>query len=116
MAPQDTPQGKLAFEFATALVMRDFQRAHQMLSQSAQADWPADQLQETHDGMVDYFESPPDEVAVVNAMDQWPDKANGDIGWAYAAIVGEDGSEAVTVIVAAEGDRHVIRNVEWGRP
>ena len=63
MAPQDTPQGKLAFEFATALVMRDFQRAHQMLSQSAQADWPADQLQETHDGMVDYFESPPDEVA-----------------------------------------------------
>ena len=41
MAPQDTPQGKLAFEFATALVMRDFQRAHRMLSQSAQADWPA---------------------------------------------------------------------------
>ncbi len=48
-----------------------------------------------------------------------------DIGWAYVAICGDgyagEGSagqysEAVTIIVMQEHTKHVIRNIEWGRP
>ena len=49
-------------------------------------------------------------------MTEWPDKQPLDVGWAYAAIAGEDGSEAVTVIVSSENGAHVIRSIEWGRP
>ena len=49
-------------------------------------------------------------------MDYWPDKQPRDIGWAYAAIWGEGFSEAVTVTVAEEEGKEVIRVLEWGRP
>jgi len=67
-------------------------------------------------GVVAYSERPATDVAVVAAMDYWPDKQAGDVGWAYAAIWGEGFSEAVTVTVAEEGGRDVIRVLEWGRP
>ena len=116
MDAQKTPHGKAAHEFATALVAGQFERAHQMLSTSAMGEWSASSLQETYTKMVEYFGSPPSFVQVMEVMTEWPDKMPGDVGWAYAAIAGEGESEAVTVIVASEGGKHVIRSILWGRP
>jgi len=38
------------------------------------------------------------------------------MGFAYVAISGEDYNEAVSVVVAQERARMVIRDLEWGRP
>jgi hypothetical protein len=46
----------------------------------------------------------------------WPAKQAGDVGWAYVTVLGEECIEAVTVFVAEQGEKLVIRDVEWGRP
>lgn len=116
MEPGETPHGQVAFRFASQLVAGEFDGAQQMLSAAAKRDWPAALLESTYQGMVEYFEAPPNLVIVVNTMEDWPDKRPNDVGWAYAAIAGEDGSEAVTVVVCDEDGRHAIRSIEWGRP
>lgn len=49
-------------------------------------------------------------------MEDWPDKKQGDVDWAYLGIEGEDFIEAVTVIVADAGSGLKIRDIQWGRP
>lgn len=116
MEPQDTPHGQVAFQFASHLVAGEYEEAHRLLSAKAKQEWPDSLLQSTYEGMVEYFECPPTLVMVVNTMEEWPDIQPKDIGWAYAAIVGDGESEAVTVIVCEEGGSHVVRVIEWGRP
>lgn len=116
MEPQQTPHGKIALQFAQALVAGDFDQASGMLSSEAKAKWDAASLRTAYGRMVEYFASPPNFVQVMEAMTEWPDKKPHDVGWAYAAIAGEGESEAVTVVVSSEGGRHLIRSVEWGRP
>ena len=87
-----------------------------MLSSVAKAKWDVTSLRTAYGNMVEYFESPPTFVQVMEAMTEWPDKKPHDVGWAYAAIAGDGGSEAVTVVVSSEGGHHLIRSVEWGRP
>ena len=116
MDPRETPHGQVAFRFASQLVAGKFDEAHRMLSEAARQQWPAPLLESTYRGMVEYFETPPSMVMVVNTLEEWPDRGPGDIGWAYAAVAGEGGSEAVTVVVADEGGHHVVRSIEWGRP
>jgi hypothetical protein len=93
-----------------------FEEAHQMLSAAAKREWPAAVLESTYQEMVEYFETPPHLVMVMNTLEDWPDKRPNDIGWAYAAIAGESESEAVTVVVTDAGGHRVVRSVEWGRP
>ena len=116
MEPQETPHGRVAFQFASHLVAEKFAHAHQMLSTAAKLEWPAPLLESTYREMVEYFETPPTLVTVVNTMEDWPDRGPKDIGWAYAAISGESESEAVTVVVVDDGVNHVVRSIEWGRP
>jgi len=116
MEPQQTPHGDVAFRFASALTAGRFAAARELLSAAAKAEWSAERLESTYREMVEYFETPPSMVMVVNTMEEWPGKTPGDIGWAYAAIAGDDGSEAVTVVVCDEIGKHVIRSIEWGRP
>jgi hypothetical protein len=49
-------------------------------------------------------------------MEDWPNKEEDDIGWAYVALSGDSFSEAATVIMKLEDGRMVIRSIEWGRP
>ena len=55
-------------------------------------------------------------LEVGQTMEAWPDKQPHDVGWAYVSIGGDVYSEAVTVVVARENGRLVIRQVEFGRP
>jgi hypothetical protein len=70
--------------------------------------------------MVQYFGGPAHNVEVIETMEEWPQKIQGDLGWAYVAISAtisdRSFSEAVTVVVSDENDCQVIRSVEWGRP
>ena len=111
-----TATEKLIFEFATALVEGEYQRAHELLSDSARDKWPPSLLRNSYQGMVGYFEAPPSFVAVEHVMNDWPDKKPTDIGWAYASIYSEDEGEGVTLVVCAEKERYTIREIEWGRP
>ena len=116
MDPNQPPHGRIASEFAHALVAGNFDQAHGMLSSVAKSELDPAKLRTTYLEMVNYFEAPPNFVQVMEAMTEWPDKQPSDLGWAYAAIAGVDESEAVAVVVSWEGGRHLIRSVEWGRP
>lgn len=111
-----TPHGKAAFEFASALLARNFADAQQLLSAAAKKELSAAELEATYSNMIEYFEKPPTFIQVMNTLEDWPAKQPGDIGWAYVAISGESESEAVAVIVCAENGKHLVRNIEWGRP
>jgi hypothetical protein len=116
MEPQQTAHGRIAAEFGNALIAGEFGRAYEMLSSGAKATRDEAVLRGEYLKMVEHFESPPNFVQVMEAMTEWPDKQPDDVGWAYAAIAGDGGSEAIIVIVASEGGKHLIRSVEWGRP
>ena len=112
----ETPHGKVALAFATALVNGKFGEAEAMLATEISAGWSSSDLQEAYGEMVAYFSTPPDFVHVEVVMTDWPDKQPGDIGWAYTTIACDGEGEAVTVIACAENGKHLIRDIEWGRP
>ena len=114
--PAGSRQGQVASAFARALVAGRYDDAHRFLSRELASEIDVAKLREQYESMVAYGERPATSVAVVGAMDYWPDKQPGDVGWAYAAIWGEGFSEAVTVTVAEEDGKDVIRVLEWGRP
>jgi hypothetical protein len=95
----------IAKQFAQRLVARDFTAAREMLVTPAELQQPFEEMVEPIGKL--------GEVTITQTMTDWPDKQAGDAGWAYVAIAGELGSEAVTVVVTKSGK---IRTVEWGRP
>lgn len=115
-APSASRQGEVAAEFARALAAHRYDQAHGMLSTSLAVRTPAEALQREYESMIEYGDGPATDVRVIVVLDYWPDKAPGDVGWAYAAIWGPEFNEAVSVIVARENGRDVIRHLEWGRP
>src|SRR5688572_9122199 len=105
MDKRTTPHGRIAYDFARALISGQLEAAHKLLSASQMAEWSADRLREELAQMTEYGSGPPTDVEVMEVMEDWPAKKPGDVGWAYAAIVGPGYSEAVAVVVAREGDR-----------
>jgi hypothetical protein len=117
-AINNTPAGKLGFAFAQAIANGQFASAHAMLSQGLKQVLRPQDLESSYRHMIEYGEGPPSLIQVINveSMDGWPSKQERDLGWAYVAICGEEYSEAVSVVVAQESGREVIRKIEWGRP
>lgn len=113
-----TPEGKLARNFAQLLLEARFAEAHALLSPEAQAQWPPATLEKTYKTMVGYFLNPPNRVMPTMTMQpwQWPDSRPNDVAWVYTAIVADGDNEAITAIVSKEDDTYVIRWLEWGRP
>jgi hypothetical protein len=106
----------VALAFARALLEGRHDDAHALLVGPARGAWTPATLAARYDEMVGYFEIPPSEVEIVTTMEAWPAKQPGDVEWVYISIHGETEGEAVTVIVAAEGDVVGVREIEWGRP
>lgn len=105
-AVDDSQFKPVAEQFAKLLVAHDYAAASAMLVT------PAPDLQKTYETMVEPIGAISG-TQVMTTMTSWPDKQASDIGWAYVAINGETGSEAVTVVVTKDKK---IRSVEWGRP
>ncbi|WP_103668298.1 hypothetical protein [Pseudanabaena sp. BC1403] len=116
LEPKDTPQGIVGFAFANALVEGEYNVAFNMLSAQLQIEFTPLSLKEKFEYMVGYGCSDPDFVEVMSAEDDWYIKEALDIGWAYVAISGDGFGEAVTVVVTQEQSKHVIREIDWGRP
>ena len=116
MKPSETPNTELAMNFARALVAGDYPRAHGFLSAGLKASKTAEQLGAEYAEMISYGEGAPDILQVMTTMDDWPDKRPSDTEWVYVAMANDTYSEAVTVVVAQEDGRLVIRSIEWGRP
>lgn len=118
--PEETPQGTIALAFANAIAAGNFELAYSMLSSSFQAMTSVSQLTEEFNMMIDYAECPPElppDVGLVGeVLDEWPDKKDEDEGWVYISMTNNYYSEAISVVVAQERGRRVIREVEWGRP
>ena len=104
--------------FAQALVGGDLDVAHAMLSGALVDEWQPARLGKALAEMIEYGDGPADHVEVirVDSMAGWPAREPSDLGWAYVAICGDGFNEAVSVVVADEGGRAVIRDLEWGRP
>jgi len=117
--PPSSLHGKIGVAFASALVDGDFERAHAMLAPDLQRQLTPDDLRRRLYGMFEgYSEGEPEYVWFDEefAQENWPGKCPGDVGWAYVSIHGADFIEAVTVTVANVGGKHLIRQIEWGRP
>jgi hypothetical protein len=114
-----TPHGKVAVEFASALVEGDFARAHALLAPRLRQELtPQDLRDRLYSMFREYATGEPTRILFDDeySAEDWPAKQPGDLGWAYVGILGEDFAEAVTVTVAdVEGER-CIRHIEWGRP
>ena len=110
--------GGIGVSFANAIVSGDYEAAHALLSESLKRAWPPARLEAEFAAMIDYGEGPAEDVELISVdkMMGWEVREPADVGWAYVAISGEGFNEAVSVIVASEGGRYAIRELEWGRP
>lgn len=115
MEDRETPYGQVALKFATALLNSQFEEAHTYLSASIRDEWTPSLLQETDEGMVEYFEIPPSEV-LVDAVDTEILGIKSNSAWVYVSIFGEGNIEAVTVIISNKHSTYLIQELEWGRP
>ncbi len=114
----NTPAGKLGFAFAQAVVRGEFAAAHALLSNGLRQEMSPQDLESSYYAMIEYGGGRPNLIEVIQAdlMHGWPSRQEGDVGWAYGAICGDGYSAAVSVVVAEEAGREVIRMIEWGRP
>lgn len=114
--PEPPPQSEPALRFAKALAAGRYDLAHGMLSSSLQAEQSAQALGARHHQMIDYGGGPPDELKVLETLDAWATRQPGDIGWAYVSVGGDGWAEGITVVLADQAGKPVIRSIEWGRP
>jgi hypothetical protein len=115
-SPKETPETKLAAEFAEAVASGNYDRARGFLASSLRSTLSAAQLKSDFTAMTGEGSGAPKTIVASVTMDSWPDKKPEDLKWVYVAIANDTYSEAVTVVVASEGGKPVIRSVEWGRP
>jgi len=106
----------VASQFAEALAKGDFGRANELLTEAAKKHLSATELKKTYEGMIAYGRGPAKHVEVLQSLGIWPGKQKDDAGWVYVSISGDDFSEAVSVVVARESGKELIRHIEWGRP
>jgi hypothetical protein len=112
------PYAEVAVAFALALLNGDFARAQALLVPELRTQFAPEALRERFYRMFRYSDGEPQSVRFDRQaqMDDWPDKREGDVGWAYVEIEGDGFLEAVTVIVATINDEPLIREIQWGRP
>lgn len=117
MPPARVPDySGVGLTFAGALAGRDYSTAYAMTSSDYQRSTTLDEMRAAFEAIVppEWRTVGPVEVGLV--METWPTKQPSDVGWVYISIGGDVYSEAVTVVVMAEGDTLKVRTVVFGRP
>ena len=106
----DQNQKNLALEFARSLAKRDYDRAYNMLSLSAQSQWTEDALREQFESIIpqDWGDVDPIQLEENPAWDEM---------FVYVVLGGDTYSEAIIVnSFAFESDLPKIDNFQFGRP
>ena len=101
----------LAEHFSKALTKSEFEEAHALLTRAAKMELSAAELRRRYKEMADYG-GPVTRVEAMQDMTIWPSKERDDVAWVYVAISGDSFVEAVSVVVAREDGRELIRSVE----
>jgi hypothetical protein len=87
-----------------------------MLTPALRAAYSPDALAQAYSEMCGAESAAPTILEVVTTLTEWPERQDGDVGWAYVAIAGHMYSEAITCIVVGSPGNYQIRSIEWGRP
>jgi hypothetical protein len=109
---------QLAQRFGDLIASEDYESAHKLLTKEAQRVHTPQEMKSHSEGMREYAPGPFRKVFVIEnlVLEEWPAKQHGDVASIYIALDGDGFCEAVSVIVAQEGDDLRIRVLEWGRP
>jgi hypothetical protein len=113
------PFEQIAVAFTEALMQERPGDAFSLLSRELQAEYTANSLLQRFRRMWSkYAEGIPHTLHFDPdySLDDWPDRRNGDLGFAYVGIEGDEFVEAVSVVVHNYDGSHLIRKIEWGRP
>lgn len=105
---------RVAVEFATRLIHGKYAGAHLLLSANARDDWPPSALREAYQELVDWVGPAPDRIEVARTLRDWEFREDGDLAAVYLLLHGGE-TEGMTVTVAREADRQVVREIDWGR-
>ena len=119
MKPEETPHGAVALAFAKAVAKNQYDLAHSMLSRTLQASTSANQIAEDYAAMIGWYECPPEnlpELEVIKVTDEQGSGLESGTEWVYVSMSNDYYCEAVSVIVAQQEGRSVIREIDWGRP
>lgn len=116
-ARQDgSPTEAIALTFAELLIKGEFSKAHDLISPAAQSVYPINTLKKQHKTMTAYLGRDSCVADVLETMTDWPAKRDGEVEWLYVAIMGDSGSEGISVVVRQQDNQYSISSVEWGRP
>jgi len=114
---------KIGLAFARALANGQFDIAYEMLAPSLRNKCQPKDLKSDYEQMTSYWDAPADHVefkSVGESFDDWPEKGEKDLGWAFVAIASHSESgaflEAVNVRVVDVSGRRLIAEIVWGRP
>ncbi len=126
----ELPHSKICFQFAELICQGNFTDAHSLLSEDLQKTISPTELQKRYVNMIHYV--PEDEKAnetspfvlptvydlgIQATLEEYANKQENDVGWAYCSICCDGYSEAVSVVVEKDATgKLVIRSIEWGRP
>ncbi len=126
MKPEETPHGAFALAFAEAVAKGHYELAYSMLSGTLQASTSANQIAEDYAAMIGWYECPPEilpEFEVMNVSNEQDSRLEISTGRTYISTGGAYVSmsnnyycEAVSLVMAEEQGRKVIREIGWGRP
>jgi len=110
---EQAPYKKVAIEFATYLVNREYKKAFNMLSLDQQKKYTAILLEKNMNEMTDYFEDNKNIWVETESMDEYGATSDKRI---YVSIAEDCNLEAITVDICYEDEKACIGNIEWGRP
>jgi len=110
---EQMPYKKVAIDFATFLVHKEYIKAFDMLTEEQKKEYSEESLQNEMMRMTDYFENS-DKIWVETKFVE--DEGAIDDKCIYVPIEEDGNSEAVCVDIVFENEKLLIGNIEWGRP
>ena len=117
MSDQTTAACKeVALAFTKSLAARDYAGAYDHTAKEYRNGTSLPAMQAAFELVVPTDWTTGGAIEVGETMEAWPGKEPSDVGWVYVSVGGDMYSEAVTVVVAREGDNLRIRTAEFGRP
>lgn len=104
--------------FGSLIVRRDYQAARSLLARDARRLHSCEDLKAAAEAMISYAAGPILQSQIIESatLEDWPAKQCNDVAVVYLALTGAGFSEAVSLTLARQDDRIVIRDLVWGRP
>jgi hypothetical protein len=108
----------IAERFGDCLVKNDYTAACAFLTEELQLSTTPESIKNAVATITSYAAGPIQEVQVMDdfTLEDWPGKQAADLAVVYVALNGSTFSEAVTLTLAQQGEKALIRHLEWGRP